>query len=67
MGQILIYKSIIMHYKFKVFKLNIEIEFGNEFAYQQIEILPRFTIMYGDMKVIAFEWLFWSLSIEFYK
>lgn len=56
-----------MYYKTKLFKLNIEIEFGDEFAYQQIEILPRLTIMYGSMKVIAFEWLFWSLSFEFYR
>ena len=56
-----------MYYKFKVFKLNIEIEFGNEFAYQQIEILPRITIIYGTLKLVAFEWLFWSLSIEFYR
>ena len=54
-----------MCYKFKVFKLNIEIE-GNSYS-NQIEILPRITIIYGTLKLVAFEWLFWSLSIEFYR
>lgn len=56
---------VIMYYKFKVFKLNIEIE-GNSYS-NQIEILPRITIIYGTLKLVAFEWLFWSLSIEFYR
>ena len=54
-----------MYYKSKVFKLNIEIE-GNSYS-NQIEILPRITIIYGTLKLVAFEWLFWSLSIEFYR
>ena len=54
-----------MYYKFKIFKLNIEIEGENTFS-KQIEVLPRLTILYGNLKLVAFEWLFWSLSIEFY-
>lgn len=56
-----------MYYKTKLFKLNIVIGIEGNFYSNQIEILPRLTILYGNLKLVAFEWLFWSLSIEFYK
>ena len=56
-----------MYYKFKIFKLNIEIQGEKTFHFKQIEILPRLTIMYGNMKMIALEWLYWCIDIEFYK
>ena len=56
-----------MYYKLKLFKSNIVIGIeGNSYS-NQIEILPRLTILYGNLKLIAFEWLFWSLSFEFYR
>lgn len=67
MGQILIYKSIIMYYKFKIFKLNIEIKLDNSFSDNQLEVLPRITILHGDMKMIVLWWLYWGIDIEFYK
>ena len=58
---------VIMYYKLKLFKSSIVIGIeGNSYS-NQIEILPRLTILYGNMKLIAFEWLFWSLSFEFYR
>ena len=56
-----------MYYKFKILNINIEVQGENNFSIQQIEILPRFTILYGDMKLIALEWLYWSISFEFYR
>ena len=56
-----------MYYKLKLFKSSIVIGIeGNSYS-NQIEILPRITIIYGTLKLVAFEWLFWSLSIEFYR
>ncbi len=44
--------------------MGIKLEWYNSYSYQ-IEVLPRFTILYTeDIKVVSFEWLFWGIYIR---
>jgi len=40
------------------------IEFYQTFRFQ-FEFLPRFTVMYGEVRLIAFEWLWIGVVVEF--
>ena len=40
------------------------IEFYQTFRFQ-FEFLPRFTVMYGEVRLIAFEWLWFGVVVEF--
>lgn len=42
----------------------MQIEFYQTFRFQ-IEVLPRVTVLYFDVFVIAFEWLWFGVSFTF--
>lgn len=42
----------------------MQIEFYQTFHFQ-FEFLPRLTLMYGDVRLIAFEWLWFGVVVEF--
>lgn len=42
----------------------MQIEFYQTFRFQ-FEVLPRLTLMYGDVRLIAFEWFWFGVVVEF--
>jgi len=40
------------------------IEFYQTFRFQ-FEFLPRLTVMYGEVRLVAFEWLWFGVVVEF--
>lgn len=43
---------------------NKEITVGLDVCWYQVEILPRITILFGSQKMLAIEWLFFSLWVQ---
>jgi len=50
--------SLIQNFK------SMTIEFYQTFRFQ-FEFLPRLTVMYGEVRLVAFEWLWFGVVVEF--